>query len=88
MQIQLHSIDDPMMLAIATENPGIVAQVMAYQMVLRTTEYPPASLAEATFLAEHVGEMIQHMCPVEKVYVQSAEAVQEAGVEEEDDYEE
>lgn len=74
-----------MMLAIATENPGIVAQVMAYQMVMRTTEYPPASLAEATFLAEHVGEMIQNMCPVEKVYVQEAGPSDEAPAVEEDD---
>lgn len=51
MEIRLHDIADPFAIAVATGSTGIVAQVMAYQMVVQTKEYPPATLADATYVA-------------------------------------
>jgi TctA family transporter len=83
MEIQLHDIADPLAIAVATGSTGIVSQVMAYQMAVRTEEYPPRDLAEAMYIASTVGEMIQKMVPVEFIGV--PDGSQEAHAEEEDD---
>ena len=84
MEIQLHNIADPITLAAATGNHPIMAQEMAYEMVRHTTEYPPASLAEAMYVASTMGEMIQKMCPVTMVELEP-EYVEEAAEEEDAD---
>ena len=84
MEIQLHNIADPITLAAATGNQAVLAQVMAYEQVRHTSEYPPASMAEAMYIASTMGEVIQKMCPVTMVELEP-EYVEEAAVEEEDD---
>lgn len=85
MEVQLHNIADPITLAAATGSHPIMAQTMAYEMVRHTTEYPPASLADAMYIASTMGEMIQKMCPVTMVELEP-EYVEES-VQEEDDEE-
>lgn len=87
MQVQLHNIADPITLAAATGNQAVVAQVMAYEMIRQTKEYPPADIAEMNYLASMFGEAMQKLCPVTMVEMDPDYAEEEAAVEEEGDEE-
>lgn len=74
---------------IATQSdPNIVGQLMAWQMLKQTEDWPPRSLHDMVVMANKMGHVVSRICPPPAQffgYVEGAEAVDEPEFPDEDD---